>query len=413
VPTDHAPPLPPLDALILGGGVAGLWTLHELTARGRSALLLDTQPLGTGQTIASQGIIHGGVKYALTGQASAASRAIADMPALWSACLRGDGPVDLRSVRVLSPCQYLWTTTGLGSRLAGLAASKAIRTGVRAVHGADRPAAFREAPPGVSVYAVDEPVLEPRSLIHALAAPLARRIIVGPVSLARSAGGGVIAQTQAGAFTARCAILTAGAGNARLLEALGAARLATQQVRPLHMVMARGPGLPPIFAHCVHLSDKPRLTITTQPDHTGTPVWYIGGQLAERGVDQSPADLIAAARREVAACLPWLNLGPVAWSTLRVDRAEGSLAPASATTPTPARPDGPVITSGEGVIAGWPTKLALAPLLAKRMAEHVSATATPPPTPIPTPTDTASLGALRPPAPVAPLPWDVPEATWT
>ncbi len=127
-----APPLH-FDACILGGGIAGLWTLARLRHQGRSALLLSRGPLGGGQTIWSQGIIHGGIKYALGGEASAASRAIAGMPEVWAGCLRGEGSgdgagVDLSSVKPLSACQYLWTTAGLVSKIAGVAASKAIRT---------------------------------------------------------------------------------------------------------------------------------------------------------------------------------------------------------------------------------------------------------------------------------------------
>ena len=70
------PPQLHIDILIFGGGIAGLWTLARLRKEGYSCLLLESNSLGAGQTIASQGIIHGGIKYALTGQASAASKAL-------------------------------------------------------------------------------------------------------------------------------------------------------------------------------------------------------------------------------------------------------------------------------------------------------------------------------------------------
>ena len=57
----------PLDVLIFGGGGAGLWLLDDLAARGYRVLLAEAGDLGAGQTIASQGIIHGGLKYALRG----------------------------------------------------------------------------------------------------------------------------------------------------------------------------------------------------------------------------------------------------------------------------------------------------------------------------------------------------------
>jgi Glycerol-3-phosphate dehydrogenase len=50
--------------IIVGGGVSGLWLAAELKARGIHCCVLDRGPLGQGQTLASQGMIHGGTKYA-------------------------------------------------------------------------------------------------------------------------------------------------------------------------------------------------------------------------------------------------------------------------------------------------------------------------------------------------------------
>src|SRR5262245_14630974 len=83
------------DIVILGGGVAGLWLLNRLRAAGYAAVLLERAALGQGQSIASQGMIHGGMKYALGGTLTGASESIADMPAHWQRCLRGEGDVDL------------------------------------------------------------------------------------------------------------------------------------------------------------------------------------------------------------------------------------------------------------------------------------------------------------------------------
>jgi len=104
-----------VDVLILGGGIAGLWLLADLRAQGVNALLA-TDELGKGQTIASQGIIHGGTKYALTGKVTGATLAIGDMPRLWRAALQGEGTVDLSKVNVLTESQLLWTSGGIGSR---------------------------------------------------------------------------------------------------------------------------------------------------------------------------------------------------------------------------------------------------------------------------------------------------------
>lgn len=397
------------DALILGAGVAGLWTLARLRRLGFRALALENRAMGAGQTVASQGIIHGGVKYALTGEPGAASRAIADMPALWRACLEGHGELDLRAVRVLSPAQHLWTTPGVASRLAGVAASKVIRTAVRPVAPAERPPSFDGAPRGVDVYTVEEPVLEPRSLVGALAAGAPVLAYEGPPDFGPERDGRrTVTVRSAGrtlSITAGAIILTAGAGN----EAL-AARLnlgdhpLRQQLRPLRMVMARGPRLPHLYGHCVGLSDKPRLTITSQPLGQET-VWWIGGQLAESGVHTPPADLLARARAELAACVPWADLTDLRLAIWDVDRAEGTL-DASGT-----RPDGPMISGVGRTLIAYPTKLAFAPLLATRVIERLGAMGV-----APRAGDArgdAGLPAGWPTPPVAPLPWEEAGVAWS
>ncbi|MGB5600120.1 MAG: FAD-dependent oxidoreductase, partial [Thiothrix litoralis] len=107
-----------VDTLIVGGGIAGLWLLAELRSQGVNALLVSDE-LGKGQTIASQGIIHGGTKYALTGKLTGATLAIGDMPRLWRAALNGESAVDLSRVNILTESQLLWTSGGIGSRMTG------------------------------------------------------------------------------------------------------------------------------------------------------------------------------------------------------------------------------------------------------------------------------------------------------
>src|SRR5690606_1278294 len=98
-------------------------------------MLVERHALGAGQTIASQGIIHGGLKYTLGGaggRGASAAGAMADMPGRWRACLTGGGggDPDLSGVEVLSSCQHLFTAPGFAARIAGAAASRVIRTEV-------------------------------------------------------------------------------------------------------------------------------------------------------------------------------------------------------------------------------------------------------------------------------------------
>ena len=93
-----------LDVVIFGGGSAGLWLLDELRRGGYGALLLEAGRLGSGQTVASQGIIHGGLKYSLGGLLTPSASAVRDMPTMWRRCLAGERAPDLSSSR------YWWVS---------------------------------------------------------------------------------------------------------------------------------------------------------------------------------------------------------------------------------------------------------------------------------------------------------------
>ena len=122
-----------IDIAIIGGGIAGLWSLNQLRDGGYSAVLFESEALGAGQTIASQGMIHGGIKYALGGAWSGGSEAIAAMPGAWRACLAGEGDVDLRGCRVLADSVHLWSGGTPLPRLATLLASRLLRGSVERV----------------------------------------------------------------------------------------------------------------------------------------------------------------------------------------------------------------------------------------------------------------------------------------
>lgn len=407
------------DVLIFGGGIAGLWTLARLRSLGFACVLVESAALGAGQTIASQGIIHGGLKYALDGQVGSAASAIAAMPEVWRACLRGDtgAPVDLRGVPVLSDHYYYWTSPGVMSRLAGAGASKVMRTAVERVPVAERPAALRQAPTGmngVDVYRVGELVLDARALVARLAEHGRGGIVHGeptPSAEPWRSGSPVRVRCRDGREVEICApavVLAAGAGNegllARALNAADPAPVRTQR-RPLHMVMLRSaPGA--FFGHCVGTSSSPRLTITSGAmAETGEVVWYIGGHVAESGVERAPREQVAATRRELAECMPWLNLPDGArWATLRIDRAEG--VPRGAGLLPGLRPDLPVIARAVRVVAAWPTKLAFAPLLADEIARELEAAGV-------LPRADGALNPALPAPPVAAHVWDREGIKWS
>jgi len=161
------------DVLIVGAGVAGLWLNARLRRLGYSTVLVERASLGGEQTIKSQGIIHGGTKYALHGALTGASEAIADMPRRWREALAGNGELDLGRTRLLSDAHYLWSPGTLAGNLTSFFASKAVRGRVDQVKGDQLPPALQDRAFKGKVYRLAELVIDVPSLLANLASWLA------------------------------------------------------------------------------------------------------------------------------------------------------------------------------------------------------------------------------------------------
>ena len=349
------------DMLIVGGGIAGLWLHARLRQLGYASLLVENASLGGGQSVKSQGIIHGGAKYALHGALTGASEAIADMPRRWREALSGNGELDLRGVRVLSEAHYLWSPGTLAGNLTSFFASKAVRGRVDQVKGEQLPAALQHPKFKGKVYRLAELVLDVPSLITRLAELAGDSLLAAEqIEPLREQDALVGLRIDGREIRAQRIVFSAGSGNAELLSTLGVEQ-PKQQLRPLHMVLAKGPALKPLYAHCLGGGTKPRVTVTTHPAADGQWVWYLGGDLAEAdGVTRDAAAQIKAAQQEMADLLPWVDQSATQWVTLRVDRAE----PAQSGL---VRPDNAFLAEQERLLVGWPTKLALAPDFADRV----------------------------------------------
>ncbi|MEE4089281.1 NAD(P)/FAD-dependent oxidoreductase [Pseudomonas viridiflava] len=354
------------DVLIVGAGVAGLWLNARLRRQGFSTVLVESASLGGGQSLKSQGIIHGGAKYALHGALSGASEAIADMPRRWREALDGKGELDLSGVRLLSDAHYLWSPGTIAGNLTSFFASKAVRGRVDQVKGEQLPPALQHPKFKGKVYRLAELVVDVPSLINRLAELAGDSLLAGKQIEPLYEGDELIGLRVDGTdIHAQRIVLSAGGGNADLLKAVGISQPQMQR-RPLHMVLVKGPTLKPLYAHCLGGGTKPRITVTTHPAADGQWVWYLGGDLAEAdGVAREPEAQIAVARKELEALLPWVDLSQAQWATLRVDRAE----PAQSGL---VRPDNAFLDSQKRLMVGWPTKLALAPDFADRVLSVLS-----------------------------------------
>lgn len=367
------------DVVIFGGGIAGLWTLNELQSKGYSTLLLENNALGFGQTITSQGIIHGGLKYTLQGFLTGSATQIREMPNLWRECLTGNGTPNLSNTVVRSEECYLWRTDAVSSRLGMIGAKIGLRVAAESLQKDERPEVLRNCPGTVSV--MREQVISPASLLKNLTETYADRILkidtAGSLQFERNKENKITAIHCVDPSTVdtltiepQLVVLTAGGGNAKLRQLAGLDSQ-TMQRRPLHMAMARG-DLPRLNGHCVD-GAKTRVTITADVDSQNNTVWQLGGQVAENGVRMDDDTLIRHTQDELLAVIPGIDLEKTEWSTYRVDRAEGK-------TKGGLRPEAPQVYQDSNLLTCWPTKLALAPQAAAEIIKRVEQTSLSPAT---------------------------------
>jgi glycerol-3-phosphate dehydrogenase len=347
------------DIVVLGGGISGLWLLNAFQQSGFSSLLLEKNVLGGAQTLASQGMIHGGIKYALGGFTTQASESIANMPEIWTRCLKGEGAIDLRSVKQLSDAYYLFSDGSLSSRVTSFFGSKAIRSRVTTVPRNQHPEPFSNEGFKGWLYRLQDMVLDTESLINVLQNQADNTAFCTDARLVRDDHGQVshIDLGNNERLEADLYVLAAGAGNAELMKDAGVESIKMQE-RPLHQVMVCSEKLPPVFAHAVNLrsANKPRITFTTHHTSQGLPVWYLGGNLAETGNKRSEGEQIDFSKKEIGSLFPWLDLKDAKWATYRINRAEPAQAEQT-------RPDHPFFKSKDNVLVCWPTKLTLVPMM--------------------------------------------------
>jgi len=389
------------DIIISGAGIAGLWLFNHLKRIGYDVLLLERNAIGCGQTIASQGIIHSGLKYAFAGQVNELARSISAMPDLWRDALAGRGPVDLSAARVNASSQYLLIPSGLMGGLIGLVTKKALGNNVRELKRSEWPESVIQTGFTGTVIFMDEPVVDVPSVLHALAAPYGDCIRKADAlaDLDYIIIDGEIDHIYAGGepIRARKYIYTAAGSNHVIAGKLGHAAGLETQKRPLLMGMMQNAPCE-LYAHCVGPSDKPVMTITTHRAADGSLVWYLGGSVAERAKDANPDDVYRAAREGFRKYLPGIDLSRVTWSTLPVDRIEGKSNTAGH------MPDTPTIHRAGNALYCWPTKLTFAPMLARQVLAQLEKDGI-------APSGQTSRFDFLPLCPVTETPWD--EATWT
>ncbi|WP_198263667.1 FAD-dependent oxidoreductase [sulfur-oxidizing endosymbiont of Gigantopelta aegis] len=376
-----------VDIAIIGGGIAGLWTLARLRHSGYQAFLLEADQLGGVQSNASQGIIHGGTKYALTGKLTHSSQAIQQMPKRWQDCLNGQGEVDLSQARVLSEHQFLWSNKSLATKITGFFASKVMSSRMKKLPIDDFVAPFNQKNFKGDLYQLDEPVLDIQSVIDTLRKQYSEVIFqadiqgLARISTAQKSNDDHVynialsyENDASKKLLAKVVVLTSGSGNECLLSSLKQSQPEMQR-RPLYMPMLKASEniLPKMYAHCLGASALPKMTITShtldvQETNAKQTVWYLGGEIAEQGVGRSLEEQVNIAKKELASLMPWMDFSTCQWSALAIDRAEPKM-------PDGSRPVEPWVSYEQDIISAWPVKLAMAPVMVDKIILQLEALA--------------------------------------
>ena len=349
-----------IDVAIIGGGIAGTWLLRLLSQKGYNAILLEQNELGCGQTLASQGMVHGGLKYALTGLLSNESEAIAEMPFRWRDCLFSKrGEIDLRGTKILSNNYYMYSESKIG-KLASFFASKALRGRIEKVAQEDKPKVFEQFK-GL-LYKLNDLVLNTESLLGELLSGLEHRAFKLECSgkTVKKIDKGYQLNLSDTKIETDTLISCSGNGTQSLLETLNISEFKIQN-RPLKQILVDAPQDLDMFAHCLTNlnSTEPRITITTH-QKKDRKIWYIGGQLATEGAHLSDEALIEKAKIELKQCVSWLKPQEDSLRILAIDRVEPH-------TKNQRKPDEAFAERTQDFIQCFPTKLTLTPNLGDKI----------------------------------------------
>lgn len=362
------------DIIIFGGGIAGLFIANRLRNAGYNLILIERDKLGGAQTLASQGMIHGGQKYATARVLSGHVPEMEKMPPRWKACFDGKGEVDLTGVEFSSPNQIMFPAASVLSKATLRTAMETSNTPMTELQDQEIPDVLTRRP----VYRMQEQVLDTKSLVAALAKNLAGRIVSGELEKLSPDGCAVVSGI---ALKAEAIIFAAGIGNEAALKLLGVTGEHTQR-RPLRQVMVK-PLAQSIYGHGTSDGIKPRVTITSHALNQNEYVWYLGGGVAEKGAKLSELEAIKFAKQEMADIFPNIDWGQKEWASHSVDRAESL--DAQGWLPT-----GTCIQQFAKNLLVWPAKMTLVPDLADKVFSWLQKSANAPtretaPPPLPAP----------------------------
>ncbi|MCR4256323.1 MAG: FAD-dependent oxidoreductase [Candidatus Uhrbacteria bacterium] len=346
-----------LDVLIIGGGIAGLWLLDDLRRAGYDALLVESTALGNGQTLAAQGFLHSGLKYALANRPGTFVDALVQMPRLWRDALAGRREPDLRNVSLRGECCYCWREDSFMGRLGLLGARIGLQVPLEVVPRDQRPE-FMSSCPGM-LYRIEEQVVDPASLLAVLAERSQERIVLGTVT--RDAGCVVVTDSTGERSLIgqpRTIVLAAGEGNEALRELFGLSNNGVMRRLPLRFLTLTG-DLPLLNGFCLS-GAKAKVIITSQRSCPDEVVWQVASETVGTAGGCPLEEFESRVMAELKESLPWFQLPECAIRLNVVTRAE-------AATPDDSRAADIKILQEGNILTAWPTKLVLAPRLTEQV----------------------------------------------
>ena len=352
--------------VIIGSGIAALWCANYLQNSGHQVIVLEKGDIGGGQTIASQGMIHGGTKYSLDGVLTKASISISDMPNTWLEALNGNGIVDLSESKVNAYYQVLWSADSLQSKLLSFFGSKAMSSKMKPIDKNEHPAFSSKDFKG-SLFRLNELVVDVRSVISNLAKNLDGKIIKATGKKILYSKDRVVGiETNIGKLNCDELILAAGEGNEQILKNSDIKSFPMQK-RPLAMgLVYMNKKIPDIYGHYLGSSSRPKITISTHYINEKQ-VLYVGGEVSESGINLVDEEQIMQIDKSLREALSWIDLDIEKIKVLRINRAEPK-------NKKVLKPDSFFIGRKKGLMVCWPTKLAFAPAVAKEIASSVKIT---------------------------------------
>lgn len=347
------------DVVIIGGGIAGLYTLALFRTRGVEATLLEVDRLGGGQTIAAQGIIHSGIKYSLNYAQPEQGEALRCLPSLWTRLVNGEGEVNLSGTEILSQKIQLWIRKGARiNSTALLQGYDLCQIPLR-----NLPNSFRNSQWIEDAFEANEPVISIPSLIHSLSSQCRQWIRKiepsGAIAVKRAADGKVSSlHIGSNIIAGQLIIFTCGEGNGLFLNAI-LSKAVSPFLRPLAMVVFSVSAPISLYGHYIDGGATPRITITSHVNN-GKYILYLGGKLAEQGAAMNDQDLISLSQEWLSEILPSTIFNNRDFNIYRINRAEGIC------KLNDQRRE-PVILPNNNAFFAWPVKLSYVPLMAERL----------------------------------------------